>query len=270
LLDKCCNICAAPGAVKIPDGKNGSYDWDFITMDAFWVPQFCQALSEGHDFTVTNVASSSCVASPPRNSFQLHGLWPSYYINWSQCCQTPAPLRPNEVSSWTNLHELHLHWSDPAVDTECSVCFNLNHEWQKHGGCFTDNPESYFATGLELFKQWQTNLEDITSWFSILGANGDLFNATELQRRLNRNARKQGKSATKILAQCDKRGEKVMHNGLEVMYVSEIQWCLHRKEGVFKGVPVTTSDLELFDCPGESNCGDVLAIRPGSKAEHTI
>ena len=184
----CCDICAVPGAVKIPPGKNGTYDWDFITMDALYIPQFCQALAEGHDFTLTNPENSTCTDSKLHlNGFQLHGLWPNYDSDWAACCQTPSPLSKEEVSGWNFSFDLQQYWVDAGVGPGCDACFNLNHEWQKHGGCFTNKPEAYFTAGLDLFKAWQgprdvSPFDYLASAMATWSLEGTFFmNSTKLQ-----------------------------------------------------------------------------------------
>lgn len=267
----CCDICAVPGAVKIPPGKNGTYDWDFITMDALYIPQFCQALAEGHDFTLTNPENSTCTDSKLHlNGFQLHGLWPNYDSDWAACCQTPSPLSKEEVSGWNFSFDLQQYWVDAGVGPGCDACFNLNHEWQKHGGCFTNKPEAYFTAGLDLFKAWQgprdaSPFDYLASAMATWSLEGTFFmNSTKLQETWDIHAKSVGKPATKVLASCDYRGQTAtLPNGTEVQYFSEIQWCLRRRAGLPYGVPVQASDLELVDCPGESRCTEPFAVRPG-------
>ncbi len=123
--------------------------YDFLIMDFLWLPQFCHGLNIGHDFTVSHTQGSHCDVSiyqtTPRLS--IHGLWPSKANTSLACCSLSgsgdfvSTLDPLAVSSWPIWSGLELYWFDPTIsnvvdDLSCSVCYLLNHEWQKHGSCY--------------------------------------------------------------------------------------------------------------------------------------
>jgi ribonuclease I len=140
-----------PSPTQNPSG-NPSYLYDYLLLDLMWLPQFCHALNEGHDFTLSHTLGSHCqsaiYSTQPRLS--IHGLWPNK-VNGSLACCTSASsnyevktLDPVQVSSWPIWSGMEFYWFDPTISTSsqidgntCSVCYLLNHEWQKHGSCFT-------------------------------------------------------------------------------------------------------------------------------------
>ncbi len=150
--------------------KTGHSDYDFITLDQMYFPQLCNGLKEGHDFTLTHLAGTECVENITRAApaMNIHGFWPNYHHGFPQCCDTnftktddPAsvtPLDPYSVQyTWQQYPLLQQNWFDPTTIAQnsrginCATCSLLNHEWEKHGSCFSPSePELYFAGGLEI------------------------------------------------------------------------------------------------------------------------
>jgi ribonuclease T2 len=154
---ECCQIClngTAPTVCFDSNGscanKTGDADYDYLLLDEIWMPQFCIALDSGYDPTLSHTASARCQYR--RTEMSIHGLWPNYVDGYPQCCNASGalePLNPQEVELWTIQDSLQNMWYDPTVSEYCSTCYLLNHEWEKHGGCFSPGkPETYFKTGL--------------------------------------------------------------------------------------------------------------------------
>lgn len=160
----CCQICLPDTSPTVcfnndPDclSKTGYQDYDYLMLDQMWIPQFCSALSQGHDFTVSHLTGSSCPSvldDIPKLS--IHGLWPNYNSGFPQCCHQEngmaiEAISPDAVAKWPIYSDLAKNWLDlTASSYSCSVCYLLNHEWEKHGTCFTSDPETYFTAGLSL------------------------------------------------------------------------------------------------------------------------
>lgn len=262
----CCDICAVSGP-SFPAGKNGTYDWDIIAMDALFVPQFCRGLVEGHDLTLTNVKGSTCAPHQLQTGFQIHGLWPNYNQGFPSCCNTPQPLNPDEADGWDMLAEMRTNWASLAVAESCGACFTWNHEWQKHGGCFAAKPQDYFQAGLHLFAAMQTPLKALADIFAKQA--GGIMNSSAFQAIWSKVASESGIASTKVLASCDQRGSTATtRSGEEVKYFAEVQWCYRRRSNISYGVPVSSWDLELIDCPPSQYACDIFAIRGADEPAH--
>lgn len=161
--NSCCQIClpGTPATVCFNDldvschSKNGNGDYDFFMFDQIWRPQFCQSLANGHDPTLTHMTGSMCEKYTTSDSLlSIHGLWPNYWNGYPQCCnetQNNFALVPEEVTQWNIYPEIMKQWADPTDSSSCSVCLMLNHEWLKHGACYSPgDPEHYFSDALNI------------------------------------------------------------------------------------------------------------------------
>jgi ribonuclease T2 len=180
--DECCQICL-PGTSVVNcfdstdtncTSKTGLGDYDYLLFDQIWLPQLCAALDQGHDPTLTHMQGTSCLASSAWYSkLGIHGLWPNYYGGYPGCCpvvqsyaeaasvsesSSYIPLTPSEVAEWAISEELQAKWIDPTASdvNDCSTCSMWNHEWQKHGACFSTSftdtsQQDYFNTSLAMF-----------------------------------------------------------------------------------------------------------------------
>ena len=160
---------------------NGN-DFDYLLFDQIWKPQLCYALSHGYDPTLSHLQGSLCQQNIlPNASLGIHGLWPNYYGGFPQCCLDSTtrsyfpPLTPASVQTWSIWPQLQAQWSDPTVITsstsdsygniQCNTCYMLNHEFQKHGSCFSNNgPEDYFTAGLLLASNLANQTAEINSY----------------------------------------------------------------------------------------------------------
>jgi len=184
--DECCNICY-PGMPQTvcfgadPDcaAKTGQSDYDYMLLDQIYFPQWCTALDkENHDPTLSHLNGTRCITESTTQApaLNIHGFWPNYYHGFPQCCSNAtsvAPLVPSSVQNWGELYtNMQTKWYDPTTSatnsdgTACSTCYLQNHEWEKHGACFSTDPQLYFASGIAVFD----TLSTITS--TIAGMNG--------------------------------------------------------------------------------------------------
>eukprot|EP01034_Spumella_vulgaris_P027159 gene27159-33842_t len=149
--------------------KTGNADYDYVMLDQIYYPQMCNALREGHDPTLSHLSGTQCTKEITSSAVKMniHGLWPNYYHGYPQCCHGNSPVGDNSTSvstldplvvqKWTFYPKLEQFWFDPTTSlvnmegVSCSTCYLLNHEWQKHGSCYSpENQEAYFASGLEI------------------------------------------------------------------------------------------------------------------------
>lgn len=239
----CCDICL-PGTKTVncnthiePEcaNKTGKYDWDTVTMDHIWAPQFCAAIAQGHDPTLTNIANSTCATVP--ENLLVHGLWPSYVAGFPQCCGG-QPLDPVVSASWSIASNMSDRWADPAVPSSCSTCFNWNHEWQKHGACFAATPEDYFGTTLEIDARLFDSLARFKA--AILRGERDIDKLQEAY------------SMKKIQILCDPKDPMASK---ELGVLLEVRSCWQRRHGVNPGTPTVFSDLEPVNCPPAFSSG---------------
>lgn len=160
-------VARPPAVVCFDEGdaacaaKTGAADYDYLLLSQHWLPTFCAGLADGYDTTLTHRGEARCGRGTPAR-LAIHGLWPNYTAGFPQCCGEALPLDPAAVARWPAELRARLaaEWPDPAAGSapdgvaEGAVCELLNHEWQKHGTCFTEPGDEgalrYFATGLEL------------------------------------------------------------------------------------------------------------------------
>ena len=154
--------------------KTGNADYDYLLFDQLWTPEFCNSLEAGFDPTLSHLDGAMCVRDAIDDSSRLtiHGLWPNYWNGYPQCCDIEngtSALMPQEVTSWDIWPLLVQKWPDKTFPetSPCGVCYmvcfdfiyslrynlllQLNHEWLKHGGCYSpDDPYKYFSDALDL------------------------------------------------------------------------------------------------------------------------
>lgn len=158
----CCQICL-PGtpptvcfnkADPLCKAKTGNGDYDFLLLSQIWQPQFCDSLQRGFDPTLTHLIDTTCGESAPTD-LRIHGLWPNYVNGYPQCCNSTAAssytLEPSEVVEWEIYPQLQANFAGVVKMDTCAVCYTLNHEWLKHGGCYSPgDPQTYFADSIAI------------------------------------------------------------------------------------------------------------------------
>eukprot|EP01031_Cornospumella_fuschlensis_P029666 gene29666-35809_t len=126
----CCDICTTP--VQPLQSAVKAVDYSYLLLDQIWLPQFCNALTQGHDPTLSHLQGSTCMSSVTNSTPRLtiHGLWPNIAHGNNTCCfsdsaQPYEPLDPALVEQWPIWPELQDEWFDPTVSctyagTQCS------------------------------------------------------------------------------------------------------------------------------------------------------
>lgn len=258
--DSCCNICL-PGTTKVTcsgstcDSKKGVIgDYDYILLDQIWLPQWCNALQQGHDPTLSHLSGSSCNSPMIATSSKLgiHGLWPNYFGGFPQCCgdgqdENVSPLDISSLSTLAIYETMQSEWLDPTNSfVNCSVCYLWNHEWQKHGGCFSSEPEVYFWFTLNLTSILSTSSAAVESMSGQIVKTEMLTNLYEVDVNLI----------------CDPNDAQYGDNSVGTLL--EIQTCWRYREALIAqlGVPTkekilsssspSIEDYEMFDCPPAS------------------
>lgn len=172
--DKCCQICGLSNSVL--------GDYDYLLLDLLWLPQFCNGLSQGHDFTLSHLGDTLCSSNwvnshsaVSTTNLTIHGMWPSKFNNdFVSCCQNDntimSPLMPESVSNWNIYHTMLAEWPDVTFEgissSTCPICYLNNHEWLKHGTCYSNQPEDYFNAGLVMANYLSINTTFITSTYN--------------------------------------------------------------------------------------------------------
>ena len=257
---ECCQICLEGTTVvtcfNASDAnclsKTGHGDFDYLMFDQMWLPQFCAALEQGHDFTLTHLPGTKCDGNKMwLSNLSIHGLWPNYYDGYPQCCpvsndessyakvaNSQVPLIPAEVATWDIWTQLQSAWVDPTISPvqNCSVCSNLNHEWQKHGSCLSttftpSSQENYFKSALTI----STLLTDYTTLINKFAG----MTVTKAQI--------EALYPTKVNVICDPRdisGEVTADTGV----FSELQTCWELSSGKSLISSALASDFTMVDC----------------------
>lgn len=102
-----------------------SGDFDYFILGLAWEPDYC-AISDNPD-------PQSCTPGL-KLGFVLHGLWPSYYVDWPSYCST-VTISNELITEFPGLFPTD---------------FLYHHEWEKHGTCTGLDPEEYFLLSQEL------------------------------------------------------------------------------------------------------------------------
>lgn len=143
-----------------PAVQGPSVDAEFL-LAASWQPAFCQTHQDKKE-CATQVAGRF-----DANHFSLHGLWPQPRGNF-WCGVTPAEKRLAGDSSTRG--------QLPPVVLEDATREELDrvmpgaqshldrYEWVKHGSCYSDSQEEYYAESLDLMEQ--LNGSDVRELFA--------------------------------------------------------------------------------------------------------
>lgn len=234
----CCQICL-PGTSPVVcfdpsdedcQSKTGNGDYDYVLFDQIWLPEFCQSLENGFDPTLTHLAGTLCQATHPTISsptLSIHGMWPNYVNGYPQCCDiedgSTTALTPDEVLSWSMWAELQQYWPDVTLPagSPCSVCLILNHEWLKHGGCYSPgNPRKYFTDALSINAQLSAPTNTINAMAGLT------VSTSSIEDLYNRN----------INVICDPNTDNTFNGNSSIGSFLELRTCWSREN-------------ELIDCP---------------------
>ena len=114
-----------------------------------WQPGFCETKPDKVE------CQSQTEDRFDASHFSLHGLWPQPRAN--VYCQVPeGEIANDKASKWDQLPEVVL---EAATRTELEKVMpgaqsKLDrHEWTKHGTCYGDTMEVYYADSLQLMRQ---------------------------------------------------------------------------------------------------------------------
>ncbi|GAB9465503.1 Ribonuclease [Globisporangium polare] len=190
-VDICVNSKAAPTCPTSDPAclakKQRTGDYDYLMLEQIFVPQFCRDLLKGTDTTVShqNVnaypSGVTCTPDVVNSELTIHGLWPNYNNGYAGCCNVSESVgnHPFNAASFAKnqpalLKEMAVKWIDPtqsdAFDTLCEI---YNHEFQKHGLCYTASgmdyetaAVTYFKATLKAAKTLQKATKQITKWAS--------------------------------------------------------------------------------------------------------
>ena len=118
----------------------------FFILAVSWQPAFCE----------TQPSKPECRAQRPdtfeASNFTLHGLWPQ----GEYCGVSTATERLDRDGRWSDLPpvELSPDLRDRLDEAMPGTRSQLDrHEWIKHGTCFGDDAEAYYAASLSLLEQ---------------------------------------------------------------------------------------------------------------------
>lgn len=296
--NQCCNICppAQTQSYSLKSRENsrareGEVNFDYLVLDQMWLPQFCHALSMGHDPTLSHLSSDRCKQYVYSLAPQLviHGLWPNRIADSLLCCgvgTTGVPtLDLGAVQSWSFYEDLMKQWFDPTVngtyfnatlqqEIQCSYCYLLNHEWQKHGSCFgfsldDVNQKQYFESGLVLA---QVNLDKTNQ---INAMYGSIVTKTALEQLY---------APYKVNVMCDPQDSYTppVEGATAIAVLLEIQTCwdvvlpassASRRVG---SDPIRSSNFTMIDCPSARNssysaeCSQQIYIRDFSSSSLSL
>lgn len=142
-------------------------DYDFLLLEQLFLPQFCRDLLAGVDLTISHRNVNKyprgivCKPSKAASKLSIHGLWPNYNAGFSACCNVSDATRNQPfdalgfaAESPELLREMDEVWVDPTQSSSLhTVCELYNHEFQKHGLCYSANGgEDFDFSAREYFR----------------------------------------------------------------------------------------------------------------------
>jgi ribonuclease T2 len=139
-------------------------DYDSLLFDQLFLPQFCRDLLIGIDSTLAHRPVASYPEgirchSPVQSVLSIHGLWPNYKGGYPACCNVSdfvrnTPIDPHHMqATYPKLvQEMTAKWRDPTQNySSDALCELWNHEFQKHGLCYTANGSDFNAAAAQYF-----------------------------------------------------------------------------------------------------------------------
>ncbi len=139
----------SPGSEVVrPPVKGPSGDAEFL-LAASWQPAFCQ----------THQNLPECISQTDgrydADHFALHGLWPQPQGNF-WCGVTVAQKNLTDRANRHRLKSIRLNDQTRAELSKVmpgTQSYLDRYEWVKHGTCYSDSPEEYYAESLDLMEQ---------------------------------------------------------------------------------------------------------------------
>ncbi|RLN72095.1 hypothetical protein BBJ28_00021174 [Nothophytophthora sp. Chile5] len=152
-------------------------DYDFLLLEQLFLPQFCRDLLAGVDPTIShrNVnkypRGITCEPSLAVSKLSIHGLWPNYNAGFSACCNVSNAIRNQPLDALgfaakmpDLLAELGQVWVDPTQQSSFNtLCELYNHEFQKHGLCYTADGGINFDQSARDYFLWIHTIAEVTS-----------------------------------------------------------------------------------------------------------
>ncbi|GAB9473370.1 Ribonuclease [Globisporangium polare] len=234
-------------------------DYDYLLLEQLFVPQFCRELLLGVDATIShqNVLPApngvTCKPEVVKSELTIHGLWPNYNAGYLSCCNatsTGANHPYNALNFAKNnlplLQEMSTKWIDPTTSNGYdSLCEIYNHEFQKHGVC-------YSAVGTDYEKMAATYFR------AALNAAATVDKAT---KQINKWAASYAKAAPSLAA-------------VEALYPKKVQVLCSAVDGTAKlsairtcyakmGKQGTTGPFSPVDCAAASNAAATIPCPAG-------
>lgn len=129
--------CTIPGSFPLPRASSRLPEAvrtpvTRYTLALSWSPGYCQRPD-------ADPRSMQCSGEAGRFGFILHGLWPeSDGGRYPQYCARGGQL-PRQV-----IRDNLCVTPSPEL---------MQHEWERHGSCYSRDPARYFATGARLYRQ---------------------------------------------------------------------------------------------------------------------
>lgn len=133
-------------------------------------PQYVLAISWQPGFCETRPAKTECITQREdrfdASHFSLHGLWPQPRKN-VYCQVSAADVAKDKAGRWDALPEVTLE-SETRTELDKVMPATLSHldrhEWTKHGTCYGETVQGYFAHSLRLMRE--INASSVAALFS--------------------------------------------------------------------------------------------------------
>jgi ribonuclease T2 len=152
-------------------------DQSFYILAVSWQPAFCEGLPNKPE------CKSQTADRYDAKNFTLHGLWPQPRSNVF-CGVSAKDKAASEDRRWQELPEVKLSPSTRATldkvmpGTQSAL---ERHEWIKHGTCYSQSMETYYADSVRLMEELNA-----TKATSFLAANiGKVVKASDVRRALD-------------------------------------------------------------------------------------
>ncbi|KAF1318018.1 Ribonuclease, partial [Globisporangium splendens] len=172
--EQCVDICVGASASPTCPTSDAAclakkmvpFDYDYLLLEQIFVPQFCRDLLKGVDSTISHQNVNAypngitCKPEVVQSELTIHGLWPNYNAGYLSCCNATAQAgnHPYNAAAFAKnqpelLKEMSTKWIDPtqsnAYDTLCEI---YDHEFQKHGLCYSANGADFEGAAVTYFK----------------------------------------------------------------------------------------------------------------------
>lgn len=114
-----------------------------------WQPAFCESHSRKKE------CRSQTSQRYDASHFALHGLWPQPRSK-SYCWVSEKDIQRDKRSKWLQISRLELSEELRIILQQVMPGYQSGlqrHEWIKHGSCYSDTPQKYFADSVLLMEK---------------------------------------------------------------------------------------------------------------------